>query len=93
MNSRCGETKNRTERGLFALPVASTTFASSPTLAKHGKTTEESLHSPVSLHTIHLWDHDGTEDPKAQRRLLGSGSRLGAPADDSGEDGPTLRVP
>lgn len=73
---------------LLALP-----FAACATPARHGKATEESVHSSVSLHAVHLWDHDGTEDPEAQWRLLGSGSGLGAPADDRGEDGPALRVP
>ena len=68
-------------------------ICASPVRSNDGKTTEESVHSSVSLHAVRLRDHDGTEDLEAQRRLLGSGSRCGAAADDRGEDGPALRVP
>ena len=61
---------------------------------EHGSTPEESVHRPVPLYAFHLWHHDGTEDPEAtQRRLLGCGSGLGAPADVRWEGGPALRVP
>lgn len=89
MKRRCGGNGGRTERKRFI-------FAPGPVNAvptKHGKTAEESLHSFLSLYAVYLWDHDGTEDPEAWGRLLGSGSGLGAPADDRGEAGPGLCVP
>lgn len=93
VNSWRGEAKKRTQIGLFALFVPFAQFVASATPFKHGKTTEESLRSSVSVYAIHLWDHDGTEDPETQRWLLGSGSRLGAPSDDRRKDRPALRVP
>lgn len=82
-----------TQIGFFALFVPFARFVASATPIKHGKTTEESLHSSVSVYAIYLWDHDGTEDPETQWWLLGSGSRRGDSSDDRRKDGPALRVP